>query len=333
MFLHNPTNLGAIERRAIAFSSNLRFRQNMSKLSELRALVARHAHDGVHSSTLDDLIFMSSRVPTEIQSTRALGSVVEPALALVVQGKKRVVLADKVIDYGPGQYLVVSFELPLSAQILRASANEPFLAFSLTLKPAAIASLLLETGSNDRGATDVSGIALSTATENLLDPLIRLLSLLDTQADVPVLRPGIEKEILWRLINGEQAQMIRQIGLADSRLTRIGRATRWIRDHYADSLQVEELAQMIGMSVTSFHRHFRAVTMMSPVQYQKQIRLQEARARLIAEGDDVAAVGFNVGYDSPSQFSREYSRLFGAPPGRDASRLKALAARRESFSH
>ena len=131
----------------------------------------------------------------------------------------------------------------------------------MTLKPAAIASLLLETGSNDRGAADVSGIAVSSAAESLLDPLIRLLSLLDTPADIPVLRPGIEKEMLWQLINSEQAQMIRQIGLADSRLTRVGRATRWIRDHYADSLQVEQLAQMIGMSVTSFHRHFRAVTM------------------------------------------------------------------------
>lgn len=122
--------------------------------------------------------------------------------------------------------------------------------------------------------------------------------------------------------------MIRQIGLADSRLTRVGRATRWIRDHYAETLQIEELAQMIGMSVTSFHRHFRAVTTMTPIQYQKQIRLQEARARLIAEKDDVAAVGFAVGYDSPSQFSREYSRLFGAPPNRDASRLRALGAGR-----
>jgi AraC-like DNA-binding protein len=302
----------------------------MNKLLKLRTLVSRHSRDGVQRTALSDVLLMSSPTPTEIQSTKALGSVVAPALALVVQGVKRVVLADTVIDYGVGQYLVVSFELPLSAQIVLASPEAPFLAFSLTLNPASIAALLLETGANDRGTGEVAGIGVSTATDDLLDPLIRLLGLLDKPADIPVLKPGIEKEILWRLINGEQAQMIRQIGLADSRLTRIGRATRWIREHYADALHIEELAQMVGMSVTSFHRHFRAVTTITPVQYQKQIRLQEARARLIAETGDVAAVGFDVGYDSPSQFSREYSRLFGAPPSRDASRLRALASRGQS---
>lgn len=305
----------------------------MNKLSELRALVARHARQGVHTTALTDVLFMSSDAPTEIQSTKALGSVVAPAVALVVQGTKRVLLADTVIDYGVGQYLVVSFELPLSAQILRASSKEPFLAFSLTLNPASISSLLLEVGANDRSTAEVSGIGLSTAPDDLLDALVRLVRLLDTPNDAQVLGPGIEKEILWRLINGEQAQMIRQIGLADSRLTRVGRATRWIRDHYADTLHIEELAQMIGMSLTSFHRHFRAVTTMTPVQYQKQIRLQEARARLIAQKSNVAAVGFDVGYDSPSQFSREYSRLFGAPPSKDMSRLKALASRSERSAH
>jgi transcriptional regulator GlxA family with amidase domain len=138
-----------------------------------------------------------------------------------------------------------------------------------------------------------------------------------------VLRPLIEREIVWRLLCGEQGEIVRQIGLADSRLSRIRRAIRAIRERYAEPLEIEVLAKQVAMSPTSFHRHFRAATAMSPLQYQKQIRLQQARSRLMANGDDVAKVGFSVGYDSPSQFSREYTRFFGAPPGRDAARLRA----------
>ena len=166
---------------------------------------------------------------------------------------------------------------------------------------------------------------MSDVSADILDVAVRMLRLLDRPRDVAVLRPLIERELLWRLLEGEQGAMIRQFGLADSRLSQIGHAIRWLRAHYADTLRVEELAQLAAMSVSSFHRHFRAVTAMSPIQYQKQIRLQEARARLLADARDVATVGFDVGYDSPSQFSREYSRLFGAPPGRDAIRLRTIA--------
>lgn len=137
--------------------------------------------------------------------------------------------------------------------------------------------------------------------------------------------PGIEREILWRLLHGEQGSLVRQIGLADSRLSQISHSIRWIRTHFAEALRVDDLASRAQMSLSTFHRHFRAVTAMTPIQYQKQVRLQEARARLIAESGDVASVGFAVGYDSPSQFSREYSRLFGVPPGRDAARLRTIA--------
>jgi transcriptional regulator GlxA family with amidase domain len=155
--------------------------------------------------------------------------------------------------------------------------------------------------------------------------MTRLLRLLDTPRDVPVLRPLIEREILWRLLSGPQAGRVRQIGLADSRLTQVSHAIRHIRQHYARAISVEELAALAAMSLSSFHRHFRAVTAMTPIQFQKQIRLQEARSRLLADADDVAAVGYAVGYDSPSQFSREYSRMFGAPPGRDVARLRLVA--------
>lgn len=193
-------------------------------------------------------------------------------------------------DYAAGQYLVVSVTLPVTAYVVEA----PFAVFGLRLKPAMIADLLLETGVG-RGTGEAPAMAVSRAPEELLDPVTRLVRLLDRPADLPVLGAAIEREIVWRLITGAQGAMVRQLGTADSRLAQIGRAVRWIRRHYADLFRVEDAARVAGMSVTSFHRHFRAVTTMTPIQYQKQIRLQEARVRLIAEPHDVAGVGFAVG--------------------------------------
>ncbi len=169
------------------------------------------------------------------------------------------------------------------------------------------------------------GFAVSDAPPELLDPILRLLRLFDRPRDIAVLAPMLEREILWRLLNGEQGWMVRQIGTADSSLSQIARAIRWIRAHFAESFRIEEPAREAHMSVATFYRHFRAVTAMSPLQYRKRIRLQHARARLMADSHDVAGVGFAVGYESPSQFSPEYSRMFGAPPGEDGARLKAGA--------
>ena len=157
--------------------------------------------------------------------------------------------------------------------------------------------------------------------------MVRLLRLLDRPRDIRVLAPLVTREILWRLITGEQGAIIRQLGLADSSLTHIARAVRWIRDHYAQSFRVEDVAQLSGMSVSAFYRNFQAVTAMSPIQFQKQIRLQEARLLLAARPTDVTGVGHLVGYDSPSQFSREYRRQFGAPPSQDAISLRTAPAR------
>lgn len=173
---------------------------------------------------------------------------------------------------------------------------------------------------------------MSDAPGELLDPAVRLLRLLDHPADLPVLAPMIKREILWRLATGEQGAMVRQIGLADSSLTHISRAIHWIRDHHTETLRIADLARLAGMSATSFHRHFRAVTAMTPVQFQKQIRLQEARLLLLSNIHDVATTGYLVGYDSTSQFSREYRRRFGAPPGQDATRLRASRVTSDAFS-
>ncbi|MER7978457.1 AraC family transcriptional regulator [Streptomyces sp. NPDC095817] len=333
----------------------------------LRDLILRHV-DGAGPAPYG---IMLSRVDHPSAPT---SSIADPVLAVVAQGAKRLTLGDRIHDYGAGQYLVVSVDLPVTGHYTRASPEEPFLAFGLTLRPPDIASLLLAeagagtgagaapgtgaaagpgagtgTGAGERAGAEAArtgaagrtgtrpprppsprtappGLAVSDASPDLLDAVVRLVRLLDRPADLPILAPMIEREILWRLVTGEQGALVRQIGLADSRLRHISRAVRWIREHHAQTLRVEDLARLAGMSASPFHRHFRAVTAMTPIQFQKRIRLQEARLRLMSSTDDVAGVGFAVGYDSASQFSREYRRQFGSPPGQDAARLRGQAA-------
>ena len=292
----------------------------MEPLEELRLLIARHAGSARTVMTPSGVKIVMADSPTELTH-----HVLEPMLAVVAQGAKRAVLGDKVFEYGAGQYLVVSVDLPIAGHVFQASRELPYLAVGLPLKPATIATLLLEMAASDRPSPEPAGLGVSDAPRELLESVVRMLRLLERPRDAAVLGPMLEREILWWLLNGEQSATVRQIGLADSRLSQISRAIRWIRVHHAKPFRIEELAEMAAMSASSFHRHFRAVTTMSPLQYQKLIRLQEARARLLVESDDVAAIGFSVGYESPSQFSREYSRLFGAPPGRDVARLRTVA--------
>jgi AraC-like DNA-binding protein len=291
----------------------------MDLLAELRLLIVRHAGGAArHRATIADGV--SITCVTEPTPPTAVMS--EPSLAVVAEGVKRTVLNGVPFDYRAGQYLVVSLDLPVIGQALQATADEPFAVFTMKLKPAAIAPLLLETGTTAKPPA-FSGLAISDATPELLDPIVRLLRLLDRPDDLRVLAPGLEREILWRLITGEQGALVRQIGLANSSLTHIARAIRWIREHYNEPLLVADLAALSGMSASSFHRHFRAATSMTPIQFAKQIRLQEARALLMTQPANIAEIGYLVGYESPSQFSREYRRTFGVPPGRDAVRLTA----------
>ena len=294
----------------------------MDPSEELRTLIARHATPGTFVPALPGVRLMMTA-----QTTQPIHDVCEPTIAVVAQGVKQSVLGDRVFNYTAGDYLIVSVDLPIRAQVTQASADAPFLAFGLTLRPALIAALLMERPPTvDRPRGDVSSVGVSALTPDLLDPIIRLLRLLGHPHDIPVLAPMIEREILWRLLTGRQGATLAQIGVVDSRLSQIKQAIRWIRDNYAEPMRVEELARLAAMSRSSFQRHFRAVTSMSPLQYQKQIRLQEARLQLLARPPDVAAIGHGVGYESPSQFSREYRRLFGAPPGRDMARMIAPTA-------
>lgn len=188
-----------------------------------------------------------------------------------------------------------------------------------------IAQLLVDGGPTAIRPHDGPGLAVSDADDRLLDALVRLTRLLDSPRDRKVLSAGVRREIHWWLLNGPQAALLRQAGSADSRLALVALATAWIRERYDRVIRIADLAAAVGTSVSSLNRHFRAVTAMSPLQYQKQIRLQKARLALLAAPHDVAAVGYAVGYDNPSQFSREYRRMYGAPPGRDAVRLQTMA--------
>jgi AraC-like DNA-binding protein len=288
-------------------------------LDELRTLLARHARPD-WTTAIEGVLISKVEQPSA-PSTSMSGTV----LALIAQGAKRLALGERVYEYRAGQYLVASVDLPVTGHFTEASPQRPALGFGLTLQPAAVAELLLQAGSGDirrprSGA--VPGIAVSDASDDLLDAVVRLLRLLDRPRDIAVLAPLFTREILWRLITGEQGATVRQLGLADSGLAHVARAVRWIRDHHWESFRVQDLAQASGMSVSAFHRNFQAVTAMSPIQFQKQIRLQEARLLLATRPNDVTGVGHSVGYDSPSQFSREYRRQFGAPPSHDAARLR-----------
>jgi AraC-like DNA-binding protein len=288
-------------------------------LDELRELLDRHARPDM-ATAIDGV-----RVCKIGHAASPESSMSGTVLAVIVQGGKRLALGDHMYVYGPGQYLVASVDLPVTGHALNATPGRPVLGFGMTLEPAAIAQLLLQAGTRDLPQAPGSarpGIAVSDAPGELLDAIVRLLRLLDRPQDLKALAPLYQREILWRLMTGEQGDAVRQLGLADSSLSHITRAVRWIRENHTRPFRVEELAQLSGMSVSAFHRNFQAVTSMSPIQFQKHIRLQAARLLLVTNPNDISGVGNRVGYDSPAQFSREYRRLFGAPPSLDAARMR-----------
>ena len=290
-------------------------------LAELRALIARHARPD-ETTALDRVLLSAAGEPGEPHASTT-GTV----MAVIAQGAKRLAIGDRVYDYGPGQYLVASVDLPITGHYTRASRGEPALGFGLVLRPATIASVLLDAGAvHERPAPAPPGLGVADASPELLDAVVRMVRLLDAPGDRAVLAPMLEREIIWRLLDGPLGESIRQAGLADSSLTHVSRAVRWITEHYDEPFRVDDLAGSCGMSVSAFHRTFNAVTALSPIRFQKQIRLQKARLLLLTGAHDVATVGYRVGYDSASQFSREYRRQFGLPPGRDAAGLRAGVA-------
>ncbi|SBS78871.1 Transcriptional regulator, AraC family [uncultured Mycobacterium sp.] len=291
----------------------------MGQLAEMRTLIAAHARADLQTS-IDGLLLSE-----ETASATPDYSLTEPLVVVMAQGGKRLLLGDEVYEYRAGQCLVVTADLPVTGHFIDTGDGAASLGMALVLRPAVVAGLVLQTPATRwaRGTGAHSAMSTVDADSELLDAVIRLLRLLEKPLDAPILAPLIEREIIWRLLSGPQGDTVRQIGLADSNLSYVSRAIGWIRDNYAEPMRIEELAQVAGMSPSTFHRHFRAVTAMSPLQFQKRIRLQEARSMLVTAPGDIAGIGHRVGYDSPSQFTREYRRLFGAPPGRDAMRIRA----------
>lgn len=290
----------------------------MMTLDDLRRLALRHAGTG------PDCIVPGLRVRSLTAPSEPVSGIEEPAFAVILQGRKRSTVAGRTFEYGPGDCLIVSLAMPSVGQVIGASADEPYLGIALTLRPADIAGLLMEAEAD--GAEGAAAMAVHAASPQLIDALGRLVTLLDQPDDVRILRPLLEREILWRLLNGPHGPMLREVGMVDSRASRIGRAIRWLQQHYAEPVSTQQLETVSGMSASTLFRHFKEFTSMSPLQYQKQIRLHEARARLAASSRDVAAVAYQVGYESPSQFTREYTRMFGRPPRDDLKRVREQVA-------
>lgn len=246
-------------------------------------------------------------------------SVYEPCVALIVQGSKRLLLGDETLHYGADRYLIATMDLPVRTAVLEASRAQPYLAVALRLDWREIASLMQELPPAPAQTLASDGRAMSTGavTAPLLDAFDRLLALLDHPDDLAALAPLVRREIHYRLLTGEAGARLRQMATVDTQSHQVARAIAILNTRFAEALPVETLAREAGMSLSTFHQHFKALTAMSPLQYQKQLRLTEARRLMLSERLDASTAAFRVGYESPSQFSREYRRLFGTPPSKD----------------
>ncbi|MET8783840.1 AraC family transcriptional regulator [Streptomyces sp. NPDC004589] len=286
----------------------------MEPLQELRTLILEHVGNGGRRAAIADGV----RVAVVHEPTPpVVAAMPGPTLAIVAQGTMRTVFNGEPYEYGAGTYLIASLDLPSTSQVVQADPDEPFAIFIMDLRPQALASLLLETTGTPASPAHREELSISDATPTLLDPVVRLLRAARCPDDLRVLGPSYQREILWRLLTGDQGALARQIAQADNGLAHITRAIGWIREHYHEPLSIAALARLCGMSPSSFHRHFRAATSATPLQFQKTIRLQTARTLLWTRSGNVADIAHRVGYESTSQFNREYRKKFGTSPGRD----------------
>jgi AraC-like DNA-binding protein len=253
-------------------------------------------------------------------------SVSDPAFCMIAQGSKEVFLCNERYQYDPTHYLLYTAELPIVSQIIEASPERPYLSLRLKLDPILVGSVMVEAGhSSSQNHADVRAINSSSLDTGLLDAVVRLLRLLDTPAEARFLAPLITREIIYRLLMGEQGDRLCHIAVMGGYTSPIARAIERLCKNFDQPLRIDDVAREIGMSVSGFHHHFKAVTAMSPLQFQKQMRLQEARRLMLGERLDAASAAFRVGYDDASHFNREYKRLFGLPPIRDVERLREAA--------
>jgi AraC-like DNA-binding protein len=287
--------------------------------AELATLLEqRTGTDGGHETAIPQLTLWRFANPTEPAHVLQ-----QPAVYVVVQGRKQVTVGDETYVYDPSQYLAVSLELPAVGHVVEASPDAPYLCMTLRVDARELAALIVETGRPaPRDTHDGRAVFVSSLQAPLLDAFLRLVRLLDAPQDIQVLAPLILRELHFRLLQGEQHGRLAEMAIGDGRLRRVAGAISWIKEHFAEPLQIEALAKRVNMSTSALHGHFRAVAGVSPIQYQKHLRLQEARRLLVSGATSAEAVAYEVGYASASQFSREYGRLFGQPPRRDAERMR-----------
>ncbi|MCC5067083.1 AraC family transcriptional regulator [Xanthomonas campestris] len=286
----------------------------MTDLDQIRAIATRHSER--KQPKLPRLFTYIVHQTTEVDPL-----IYDPAASLVVQGTQRMFIGDKMFEYGPGQSMIVAAEIAALGQVCEASQEAPFIAVGLFIDQAQLLELVLEMAALPELPIE-AGYGISTASASLLGAWGRLLELLDHPSEIPFMARSLEHELMFRLLMSPNGGLLRQIAGADSRLMHIRKAMAWIRDHHTEHLDFKAVAGLAGMSVSVFYDRFKAVAAVSPLQYQKSIRLHEARRRMVADKVSAAEVGFAVGYESASQFSREYKRLFGVPPRRHAKEAR-----------
>ncbi|WP_027350828.1 AraC family transcriptional regulator [Halotalea alkalilenta] len=299
----------------------------MNRLDTLVDLIGRHAPaDGSHETPMPGVKLLRASSPT-----MPMPVIYAPTLCLIAQGTKQAALGETTYRYDPAHFLVASVELPVMGSVIEASSSHPYLSLQLDLDSAELSDLAIRyPASAGEEVTSPAGLTLNRTTPALLDAAIRLVGLLDAPHDIDALAPLTIREILYRLLTGPDSSVVRHMAQADSRLNQIARAIVWIRAHFRGPCRIEHAAEVAGMSRSTFHLHFKAVTTMSPIEFRTQLRMQEARRLMVSDAADAASAGFQVGYESPSQFSRDYARIFGMPPARHASQTRGQITPRQA---
>ncbi|HEX8994647.1 MAG TPA: AraC family transcriptional regulator [Ktedonobacterales bacterium] len=313
----------AVEVNAQSQAAHETMREAQRARTYRAELIERVARAIRHDGTVEPLSGLYlSRASTPLEP---LHSMQEPSLCVIAQGSKEVLLGDSRYQYDPFHYLLATIELPRVSQVLDASKERPYLSIRLELDPGLVGSVMVESGHvSPSGPADARAVAVSALDVNLLDAVVRLVRLVDTPVEAPILLPLIMREIVYRLLMGEQGARLRHVALVGGYTPNITRAVERLRQDFTQPLRIDQLARELGMSVSGLHHHFKAVTALSPLQFQKRLRLQEARRLMLAEDLDAASAAYRVGYRDASHFNREYKSLFGVPPMRDVRRLRTL---------
>ncbi|MEB0204684.1 AraC family transcriptional regulator [Pseudomonas sp. CCC3.1] len=292
-----------------------------SQLNELRALASK-AENRRTETGIPRVAMVQGKIPEHM-----LAAVYEPMINLILQGSKTMTVGDRTLRYDPATYFVMSIELPAVGSVHPAPTGEPYLAVSLTLDPIVLSTLLADLPKPVSRHDHQPGFSVAATTPELMDAWVRMLRLIGKPDDITALASVYEREILFRVLQGPHGWMLRAIAVPDTAMARVNQAIQWIRRDFAMPIRVENLAQNAAMSVSAFHRHFKAVTTLSPLQYQKRVRLLQARMLMVANAKSVTAAAFEVGYESATQFSRDYARVFGLPPAKDTGRILAAMTR------